>query len=117
MITETKTIYKCDYCKKLYQIKCACGRHELSCTKNPENDRPCFHCQHLHKKETEIFVDRYDGEHSYALELLHCNKLNHFLYTPQIEQKKNWYELGEENNPMPKQCKIFDEEGGKNNPF
>ena len=45
------------------------------------------------------------------VKLLHCDKLNHFLYPPRVEHKGNAFELDpEENKPMPKNCKAYDSE-------
>jgi hypothetical protein len=110
MITQIKEIYRCEHCNKLYQIKNACAKHEELCLKNPKNFRACLNgCVHLNKKTTEISYDAPDGGERYReVELLHCDKLNTFLYPPKVEAKKNWYETSDtENNPMPKVCKDF----------
>lgn len=57
MITQTKEIYKCEHCRKLYQIKRFTELHEKMCNKNPENQRACFTCKFLEKKETALCYD------------------------------------------------------------
>jgi hypothetical protein len=108
MKTETKEVYKCDFCKKMYQRKNACANHEVSCSKNPENNRACFGCPHLVKKTTQIYIDGYDGfETEQDIELLFCEAKDIFLYPPKVEIKKNSYDLGDDlNEPMPKECEI-----------
>lgn len=105
MKTETKEIYKCDHCNKLYQIKRYAIAHENACKLNPKNKRPCFACNNLTKKVTIRYYDDYGGENSKAVTVLFCKAKNIFLYPPSVESKKNWFELGDESNsPMPKLC-------------
>jgi len=105
MIIETKEIYKCEYCRRLYQLKRFCVQHEISCTKNPENKRDCFECKHLNKKEAIVYFDTYGHEVEHKVDLFHCNKFDTFLYPPKVERKKNWFETDpKENNPMPIHC-------------
>ena len=105
MIIKTIEIYKCEFCKKLYQRKNFAEKHEKICTKNPRNFRPCFWCTHLKKKNFEHWYDTYCGEGKEILSLLHCDKIDSFLYPPRVEEKGNFYDLGDtENNPMPIAC-------------
>jgi hypothetical protein len=112
MKIETKEIYKCDHCNKLYQIKSACVKHEEACSKSMVNQRPCFSCHNLIKKETTIYDDNWDGsESSKTVNLFYCENKKHFLYTPQNEIKQNRFELGDEENvPMPKQCDVYNDD-------
>lgn len=116
MIIETKEIYKCSYCRKLYQIKNACIYHERVCTKNPANHRLCFSCEHLTKKETQIYsgVDDYFSSEpvNTKKEFLFCEAKDIFLYTPKNEIKGNYILTDAdggyfENYPMVKQCELF----------
>lgn len=113
MKTETKEIYKCDHCNKLYQRKHACILHEKYCSRNPDIERACFNgCAHLHKQVVDYYSDTGYGEIHEELNLLHCKHKNIYLYPPKSEAKKNWFELGGEdiNEPMPKECNDFKEE-------
>ncbi len=111
MKTETREIYRCEYCKKVYLIKKACEIHETRCTKNPENFRACFGCYNTIKKEVTIYYDHYDGEHEYQRELLYCKAKDIFIYPPIIEHKGNAIDLGDKiNEPMPKECDKFKDE-------
>ncbi len=110
MKIETKEIYKCEYCNKLYQIKRFAERHEIDCKRNPDNYRKCLDwCSHLKKKSTMDYYDQYDGEHEQSISLLYCKKKNIFLYPPKVEHAKKWFELGDElNEPMPTECNDYD---------
>lgn len=110
MKTETKEIYKCEFCNKLYQIKRFAEQHEAGCWKNPDNKRACLNCINLTKKQAEITCGyHYDGsEIDRKLDLLYCNAKKVFLHTPKSEAKKNAFDLGDyENLPMPKECELF----------
>lgn len=117
MITETKEIYKCEYCKKLYQLKHFAEKHEESCFHNPKNKRVCFDCNHLIKKKETLYFDRPDGpEYKKEVDLFYCGKLELFLYPPKVENKKNWFDLGDDlNEPMKKECEFYNPES--NFPF
>ena len=82
-------------------------RHEELCYRNPKNKRLCFSCIHLEKKKTTVATDYYGQEKLREVDIFHCIKRNHFLYTPQNEIKKNVYELDEENRPMATICSDF----------
>lgn len=105
MKTKVKTIYYCDHCNKNYFTKSGCAKHEEVCFHNPTNDRPCFHCEHLTKKQVDYYYEMYDGEHKRTLELMYCEKLDKFVYPPIVEVKRNFFDLGDYyNDPMPKEC-------------
>lgn len=106
MKTQTKEMYRCDYCDKWYHRKHAAIAHEKSCSKNPDNKRVCIGCKYLDKKNVDIYHDTFDGgEHRQAVSLLHCDKLSKFVYPPKVEHKNNAYDLGyESNDPMPRDC-------------
>ena len=110
MITIKTTIYKCDFCKKVYLKKKWAEKHELGCTKNPANDRPCFHCRCLETKEFELGEDDPEnGDYMYRLNILHCRKRDVFLYPPKVELKGTAYDLEDERNePMPMSCEHLD---------
>ncbi len=109
MKKSTQTVYRCDHCNKPYFRRSAAEVHEMMCTKNPANHRPCFDCMHLCKKKTILYEDEGWGESERELQLLFCNAKQTHLYTPQNEMKRNWFDLGDEaNDPMPKQCSQFE---------
>lgn len=114
MKTEILEVYKCDHCNKLYQKKHFAEKHEKVCVLNPDNKRACDECIHLTKKDQNICYDHFDGGETHrTLSLLYCPKIDSFLYPPKVEQKKNFFDLGDElNHPMPKECKhqttVFD---------
>jgi hypothetical protein len=116
MITETKEVYKCEHCRKLYQIKSACISHEPKCKKNPDNFKICHGCEFLEKKEVEVnFQDHNGYDHFRKKKLLHCNKLNKYVFPLSIENSGYGGYLQEdigdgdiENEPMPKKCESFE---------
>jgi len=64
----------------------------------------------MKKKEVEYFFDSGYGEDSRMVEILHCSKLNSFMYPPKVEHKQNYYELGDElNQPMKRECEFYDD--------
>lgn len=108
MKTETREIYKCEHCKKLYQIASYCIKHEVICHKNPENARLCLKCPFLEMKETTIYHDTGFGEISQEVKLFHCQKVDSYLYPPVVELKGNAIELGDDHNePMKKECEHY----------
>jgi hypothetical protein len=112
MKVEIKEIYKCDFCNKLYQVKRFAEYHEKGCSKNPENERPCFNCHNMEKRETEITGNYYNGsEWERKVDLFYCKAKNIFLHTPKNELKGNAFELGDDlNEPMPKLCNVYKEQ-------
>jgi len=115
MKTETREIYKCDHCRKAYQVKRFAEYHELICSKNPDNDRPCYSCTHLIKKEAVI----YSGHDNYFTSepvnvkryFCYCKKKDIFMFTPKNAIKGNFDHIDEdggnfENHPMPKECDL-----------
>jgi len=98
MKTETKEIYKCEYCNKLYQIKSACIRHEPLCYKNPENIPACYNCSHLDKIDVKLLTEIETGgecgisygEKLIEYSLLKCDIKNKFMI-PIISHKKGNY--------------------------
>lgn len=105
MKIETREIYKCDHCNKLYQRKHACEKHEIMCSKNPDNFRACFGCKHLTK--VEVPIQGYYWE--YEANVLYCSKLEKYLHPPKVEHKGNALDFGRLNEPMPRECKDFDD--------
>lgn len=110
MKSKTKEVYYCEHCNKHGLSKVKMEYHEKVCSKNPANDRPCFHCIHLDKNTTKIYGEYYNGEEwSRQVDLLCCNKKDVFLYTPKNQIKGNQFDLGDEvNEPMPIKCEIFE---------
>lgn len=110
MITITKPTYKCEHCRKMYQVKGACEKHEKACSKNPINDRPCFDCDHCEKVTVSHIFDTFQGEGKEFVSVLKCKEKNIFLVPPKAEHRGNYYEgesLGDgelPNESMPKQC-------------
>lgn len=110
MKTETKEIYKCDHCKKLYQVKAACIKHEAGCKKNPDYFRPCHSCAVLRMVKETIWVDcGYSfGEEEKQVSVLFCEKMDCFIHPPSVAAKGNAFEMDDkENIEMPKECEFY----------
>jgi hypothetical protein len=107
MKVQNKTIYRCDYCNKLYLRRNACVEHEELCWKNPKNNRACYNCHCLTKEDTSYYEDSFYGEIERILKLFYCRKKKIYLYTHLQEKKKNWFDLGDDiNEPMPIDCDL-----------
>lgn len=106
MKTETKEIYKCDFCRRLYQIKGAAIKHEIRCGKNPANHTACFGCANLTKKTIDIYSDRWDGgEIVRDVSVFFCKVKQICMHHPISRHKKTVFDLGDfENEQMPIEC-------------
>ena len=108
MKTETRKIYTCDYCPKHYKVASRCKYHERICTKNPENQRACYGCGHLTKRELTIehgHMDPFGNWTEREVNLLFCQKLNVLIHTPQNVVRGNQIECSEYGSAeMPKEC-------------
>lgn len=107
MKVQRKTIYRCEYCNKLYLRIDHAQRHEAMCYHNPINHRPCLqgNCKHLSKNTTDYWFDCWSGSRSRPVNLFHCDLKKLFMYPPKVEHKKNFFDLGDEaNKPMPRTC-------------
>jgi len=113
MKAEVRKVFKCDHCNKMYQIERACIRHELMCTKNPENVRPCHGCNNVKKVTETIWSDvgdEYGREMERTVSVLFCNKRDCFIYPPSVAVKGNAFDMGNKcNEEMPKECELFEQ--------
>lgn len=109
MLTIKMTIYKCEYCGKIYQRKFYCLGHEKKCRKNPTNDRPCFHCDYLEMQIIEYGdYDPQNGDYPYKGNALYCNEKKHFVFPPYVESPYDGEsDIGEINKPMPIKCEMM----------
>lgn len=110
MKTEIKEIYKCDHCRKVYQIKRYAIAHEPKCKKNPINTMRCFDgCIHLIKKEVVYYFDGYDGEHEGKKEILFCEAKKEGVYPFWLNNPLLAEDMDSEipNEVMPKECDLF----------
>ena len=104
------TLYICDYCGKKYQRKHYAEIHEKRCNKNPDNYRPCFDCENLKKRETEVSFCSYSGEVNAVYKLFYCSKREVFIYPPSAGFKKNSIDIGDlDNIAMPTKCEYLSE--------
>ena len=113
MKTETKEIYKCDYCNKLYQIKKYAINHEPRCKKNPANKQRCLEgCTWLIEKEVKYLWENTYVSEVIKKDILFCEKKNKYVYpfwvnNPILQEDI----IGEiANDIMPSECKSFSTE-------
>ena len=109
MIIETKEIYKCEFCNKLYQRKDFCIKHEEICRLNPDNFRACHSCRFLVKTNDSIYIENEYCCNEINISILHCNKRHVHIHPPKVEKRNKKIEFEEiENMPMPKICESFE---------
>ena len=114
MITEIREIYKCEHCRKIYQIERFCELHELKCIKNPINFMACIDCDHAVKKTmnyTKWIPCLINGEQESEaiIKAFWCNKKGHWIYPSTrvlypIIRDDIKDEI--ENKPMPSECEF-----------
>ena len=111
MKTINKPCYRCEYCRKLYEIKNYAESHESNCKKNPINARPCFYCDQVEMKSEEFYFDTDYGDDSRVVKAVYCKAKKVFIYPPSVGRSDQGpYEFGDiANVPMPKTCDIFTE--------
>jgi hypothetical protein len=107
MKIEIKEVYKCDHCRKLYQRKKACIKHESLCGKNPENETKCFNCEFLEKERLTEYFDTGHGEGQRPVDVFFCKKINSALFPLTIDPNKRIDFDDIENQPMKKNCDQF----------
>ena len=114
MKTETKEIYKCEYCNKLYQIKRYCEYHELACKKRPDYLRPCHSCKILDKINAKALPgvsDWYGSEIERDVNVLFCKARDCFIHPPSVAAKGTAFDMmDKENIEMPKECEFYVEQ-------
>lgn len=113
MMKEIKAL-KCEYCSKLYQQERFAILHEKRCSKNPDNRRMCFGCEHLERVKTDHTVFDHNGnDYLEKVSILRCSKIGSFVYPPKVEHSEQGPYLPEnlndvENIPMKRECNFFE---------
>lgn len=111
MKTETRTIYRCEFCNKIYLRKNPAERHEEQCNSNPINFRACSSCEHFKKVEETYYFDTYCGEGSRKVQVFKCDKINSFIHPLSVERNGTAFEFGDlDNVPMKKECEYYTED-------
>jgi len=116
-IIET-IIYECEHCKRYYKSKYFAELHEPKCKKNPDNFQRCMNCFHIEKKETKVYYNAsglgeglgvYYLTRNKMMELMYCNKKEHYIYPYWINNPILQEDIEGEiaNEPMPKECDVF----------
>lgn len=125
-VVENVTLYKCDFCKKELKRKHAMESHELRCSRNPLNDRPCLNCPHLDRKEIEFDtgISTYHGSEPIyrKANAFYCKAKDILLLHPKTQYLEgrnslNWVLVdGEEVQQfdMPTTCDVYEKERNNN---
>ena len=115
---ENITLYKCDFCKKIYRKQHACMKHEKYCEKNPDSEdkSPCFSCKYNTYKEVGWNYEMCGYVENRTVFVHYCNKLDIHLIPPKRQRLKRYYEVvydiethGNEiiSEFMPKECDSY----------
>ncbi len=110
MTTKTMEVHKCDFCKKNYLSKSACGKHENICGRNPINKHLCFGCKHLILEEDIGYIDGATGAVLIKVKNLRCTELNKQLHTRKMAEKgllERYSEQYIESELMPDGCESY----------
>lgn len=107
IVIENTTLYKCEYCRKKYERKNSCEKHEKWCNKKPENKRACHGCDFL--QPVEIKEPHDYGVHKF--QAFKCTKLDIMVYPLSVERRglNKIYETFDNQYPMPRKCVDFSE--------
>jgi hypothetical protein len=119
MLIIEKIVYRCQFCKKNYFIQKACEKHEVWCSKNPENKRICFGCENLEEFQKEYDVSDYYGstDITKTSKAFFCKALNKNLFPLSVERRAlniKYPETFLDEEPMKKECDEFLEQSGWN---
>ena len=106
------TIYKCEFCGKIYQRKKYAIKHPKKCRKNPDNKHTCLeYCKYLCKKEIEFTQFDHEGfDYQTKRDALYCEKIKKCVYpfwikgydSCDIYDAKNQIDLDNEQMPFVK---------------
>ena len=124
IIKKVKELYICEYCRKAYQVKRFCIKHEKYCYKNPRNHHKCFGCKFLKVGTTDVFysdsADYSRPGKTFNCTNKECSLYKKHLFTFKLEkmiENKNMGALdfsdaeGEEDiSIMPNGCKFYKSE-------
>jgi len=95
---EKVEAYKCSHCPKLYQRKHFAIKHEMQCSKNPNNWHRCYDCYYL-------TVDREVNDKGESIKTFYCEKLEKYMHTCKAEARGFSDKLGTVR--MPIECKEY----------
>jgi hypothetical protein len=82
IVKENVTLFICEHCRKKYQIKSACEKHEPHCSHKKENQSACSGCVYLKEFKVDVFTgnDHNGEEQSISINGFSCSKLDKVLY-------------------------------------
>lgn len=110
-IKQNTTLYICEHCRKAYQVKPACEKHEQWCTKNPTNFVRCSGCTYLEEREKNL--DEYYGDRTFykTSKSFFCTKKNIEVYPVKVAKLKlpeKYPDDFENAERMPTECEYFE---------
>lgn len=115
IIKENITLFICEFCKKKLFVKQAMKRHEVKCSKNPDNFSACTDCSNLEEKPIEYTRFGFNGysetEEIIKTHTFHCKKLNKDIYPAAVLHKglpEKYPETFFEQEVMPTECEHFE---------
>ena len=103
MITETREVYTCEFCRRYFKSRYHAERHEKYCKKNPRNNHACFRfCRHLVKDEYGTDDDYSTTGHTCFI----CEKTGKELHSFIAERRG--MDIATETELMPNECPLFE---------
>lgn len=115
IVIENKTLYKCEHCRKKYEVKSACEKHERICSKNPAYLKPCHSCTNCKKVKTYVpsgYSDFYGNESEREVDILFCDKISTYVHSPKVAAKGNAFVPGDFSNVVfPDTCEFYTSNG------
>lgn len=104
---ENQTRYRCDHCGKEYKVGPACEKHEIKCSRNPENLIACLGCTFLREVEKNYEIEAPYGYMNDTRKGFYCLQKQVRMYPPKAVHSgivDKYPETFEEDILMPKKC-------------
>lgn len=112
MKTSIVTLYTCDHCKKKLFRKHSMEKHEENCDENPKNKKACYGCIHFQDHNVEYYTWGYEEDQEHQSHCHRCAKFDKLMYSWKAEKRglpEKYPETFEDQEPMPKDCRHFQE--------
>lgn len=106
------TRYRCEFCKKEYQVGAACKVHEIRCVNNPDNKIACIGCDFIQTVEKGV---GYENDYGYtemkSSNGFFCKKKGIGMYPPKAVHKdliRRFPETFKGEERMPTECNLYE---------
>lgn len=112
MKEKTKTVYYCEHCNKHSLVRHTIPKHEIKCSNNPDNYRPCYTCIHSEVGKREL-MDYEQGiriPSGMMQKTFTCTRFKNQMYGHVVEVlglRRKYPEDFEDITAMPKECDDF----------